>query len=60
MKAYLVVLVAFDPYPVHLEKESIEFCSNVTKQIKVLLLGFQRLGARNRVNGRLTVKANGN
>ena len=56
----MIVVVAFDPYPVHLEKESIEFCSNVTKQIKVLLLGFQRLGARNRVNGRLTVKANGN
>ena len=39
-KAGLVVLVAFDPFPVDFDRKSTKFCSIVTKKIKVRLLGF--------------------
>ena len=39
----MVILVAFDPDPVDCDGKSMEFRSNVTKKIKVGLLGFERL-----------------
>ena len=39
-EAGLIILVAFDPFPVDLDRKSAEFCSNVTKKIEVGLLEF--------------------
>ena len=60
MKGSLVILAAFDPYSVDSDRESIEFCSDVTKKIEVRLLRSQGLGPRSGVDGRLSIKANGN
>ena len=50
MEGCVVVLVAFDPFPVDCNRESIEFHLNVAKEIKIWLVGLQGLGAGYGVN----------
>ena len=56
----VIILVAFDPNPINFDGKLLEFCSDVTKKIKIRLLGFEGLCTRDCVQCQFAVKTHHN
>ena len=59
LELYAVVLVSWHPEPIYRYGEASDFCTYVTKEVVIWLTRIEGLFLLDRVNGRLTVKSDG-